>query len=292
MTLHGILWGGAIDGSDFVYSPIANVESELGELTTFVGAVVPVTDIAITAVSAPASVTRGNTTSVDVTVKNVGNQDVSSDITVTLVSDNATPADTTDDITVGQQTIAGGLTASTSTTLSFSWNTTGANTGDHTLTGSHNVTDADATNNSGSTVVAVNEPGAGVVAHVETTTPFTQIKGKSGKAKLFLTMDVDDASGSAVSGATVDVALTLPSGSTTSTSGTTGSDGKVTFELSGRDAPRGNYTSQVTDISGTAVSFDRCTDSDGDMDESKTTFTVNSDGTVTKTGVVDECAAA
>jgi hypothetical protein len=31
-TLLGILWGGS--GSQFVYSPIANIEQELGALTT------------------------------------------------------------------------------------------------------------------------------------------------------------------------------------------------------------------------------------------------------------------
>ena len=34
-TLYGILWGGASDGTYFVYSPLDNVESELGTLTTF-----------------------------------------------------------------------------------------------------------------------------------------------------------------------------------------------------------------------------------------------------------------
>jgi hypothetical protein len=34
VTLYGILWGGSSDGKTFVYSPIANVEVELGALTT------------------------------------------------------------------------------------------------------------------------------------------------------------------------------------------------------------------------------------------------------------------
>lgn len=34
VVLAGILWGGSTDGSSFVYSPISNVESELGELVT------------------------------------------------------------------------------------------------------------------------------------------------------------------------------------------------------------------------------------------------------------------
>ena len=35
VTLLGILWGGNSSGTLFVYSPITNVERELGPLTTF-----------------------------------------------------------------------------------------------------------------------------------------------------------------------------------------------------------------------------------------------------------------
>jgi hypothetical protein len=35
VTLYGVLWGGASDGSFLVYSPIANVRRELGPLDTF-----------------------------------------------------------------------------------------------------------------------------------------------------------------------------------------------------------------------------------------------------------------
>jgi hypothetical protein len=34
VTLVGILWGGNSSGTQFVYSPIANIEQELGALTT------------------------------------------------------------------------------------------------------------------------------------------------------------------------------------------------------------------------------------------------------------------
>jgi hypothetical protein len=35
VTLVGILWGGDDTGTQFVYSPMTNVERELGALTTF-----------------------------------------------------------------------------------------------------------------------------------------------------------------------------------------------------------------------------------------------------------------
>ncbi len=113
-------------------------------------AVGPVTDIAVTAVDAPSSVVVGDTTSVDVTVENVGNQDVSSDIDVAL-------EDETDVVTIGTQTITGGLVAGESVTLTYSWDTTDSSLGDHTLTGSHNFSDDDSTNDAKSTVVTVEE---------------------------------------------------------------------------------------------------------------------------------------
>ena len=41
VTLNGILWGGASDGSYFVYSPISNIETDLGHLTTYVAGGTP-----------------------------------------------------------------------------------------------------------------------------------------------------------------------------------------------------------------------------------------------------------
>jgi hypothetical protein len=35
VTLVGVLWGGNESGTQFVYSPMANIERELGALTTF-----------------------------------------------------------------------------------------------------------------------------------------------------------------------------------------------------------------------------------------------------------------
>jgi hypothetical protein len=114
---------------------------------------VPVTDIAITAVSAPSSVIKGEVLDVSVTVENVGNQDITSGINVTLTDDG---------VTIGTQTISGGLTAGASTTLTYSWDTCSATLSDHTLTASHNFADDDASNDSKSTTVTVNEPTAGV----------------------------------------------------------------------------------------------------------------------------------
>src|SRR6266576_1406077 len=59
----------------------------------------PLTDVAVTGVNVPGTVVQGNATSVSVTVKNFGNQDVTA-FDVTL-------QDTTDHVTVGTQTVGG-----------------------------------------------------------------------------------------------------------------------------------------------------------------------------------------
>ena len=121
-----------------------------GSDSASVHVVTPLTDIAITSVNGLANAEVGST--VNVTVENVGNQDVASNIDITLV-------DTTDGPTIGTQTIADGLAPGASTTLTFPWNTGGASSpADHTLTASHNFSDENGSNNSGSTVVTVNDP--------------------------------------------------------------------------------------------------------------------------------------
>lgn len=121
----------------------------------------PVTDIAITEVSVPSSVLQGDVVSVDVVVKNVGNQDVGSNINVTLTDD-------TDLVTISTQTISGGLAVGAFTTLIYSWDTGSASIGDHILTASHDFVDDNASNDFNSGTVAVNEPaGELIVTSIE-----------------------------------------------------------------------------------------------------------------------------
>src|SRR5712664_3739554 len=72
----------------------------------------PLTDLAVTSVSGPSVAVQGSPSSVTVSVKNVGNQDVST-FDVTL-------QDTTEHVTVGTQSVSG-LVAGASTTVTFSW---------------------------------------------------------------------------------------------------------------------------------------------------------------------------
>jgi hypothetical protein len=108
----------------------------------------PVTDVAVTGVSAPGSVSQGHSLNVAVTVGNVGNQDVGTSFVVSL-------QDSTAGVTLGSQTVTG-LTAGANATLTFSWNTTDAALGSHTLVATHTLADDNAANNQRSAVVAVN----------------------------------------------------------------------------------------------------------------------------------------
>src|SRR5881396_1841563 len=83
----------------------------------------PLTDVAGTGVNGPSTAVQGHTSSVTVTVKNFGNQDVSAAFNVTL-------EDTTEHATLGTQAVAG-LAVGASVNLTFAW--TPAATGDHIL---------------------------------------------------------------------------------------------------------------------------------------------------------------
>src|SRR5213593_1837658 len=124
----------------------------------------PVTDVAVTSVTAPAAFTQGATVNVGVTVKNVGNQPVGA-FAVTL-------QEAPDGAPFAPQTVTS-LSAGAQTTLTFSWSTSSTTSiGSHTLTASHDLTpDDNATNNQASTTVTVHDAdhnplnGATVVGH-------------------------------------------------------------------------------------------------------------------------------
>ena len=153
----------------------------------------PVTDLAITNVSAPTSVTQGTTADVQVTVRNVGNQDVAAGFGVTL-------EDATDGVGIGTQSVPG-LAAGAQATLSFSWNTTTSSAGSHTLTASHDFADDDASNDQASTSTSVYLPGTGDGIHVGNLDGSGTRNGKTWYAVVEVT--VHDVSHNPINGATV-----------------------------------------------------------------------------------------
>jgi hypothetical protein len=169
----------------------------------------PVTDLAVTGVSAPANVTSGATVNVAVTVRNVGNQNVAASFDVTLT-------DNTAGTTIGTQTV-NGLAAGGATTLNFSWNTTGATTGSHTLAASHNFADDNASNNSASTTSTIGAPSAAI--HIGDLDGMTSVSGSTWGATVEIT--VHDANHAVLNGATV-VGTWTGAGSLASNTCTTG----------------------------------------------------------------------
>jgi pimeloyl-ACP methyl ester carboxylesterase len=121
------------------------------------GPVTPFTDLAVTSVSAPTSAARGQSINVEVNVQNTGNQDVNTDILVTLISDNATPADPNDDLSIGTATILGGLTPGASSVAVFAWDTTDVTLGNHLLTAQVNLSDDNAANDQATSVVEIQD---------------------------------------------------------------------------------------------------------------------------------------
>jgi len=110
----------------------------------------PTTDVAVSGVSAPATVTQGNTAAIAVTVQNVGGLNVGTSFDVVLT-------DATAGVMIGTQTLTG-LAVGANTTRTFNWNTTSAALGSHTLVATHSLTDANAANNEGSATITVNAP--------------------------------------------------------------------------------------------------------------------------------------
>jgi hypothetical protein len=109
----------------------------------------PVTDIAITSVSAPSIAVQGDTVDIDVVVRNVGNQSAG-EFSVTL-------EDTTTGRELGTQTMTG-LAVGDSQTLPFSWNTAGEEVRVHILKASLTLAgDGNSGNDSATTSVDIKE---------------------------------------------------------------------------------------------------------------------------------------
>src|SRR5207249_360173 len=88
------------------------------------------------------------TSNVTVTVRNFGNQNVTTAFDVTL-------QDTSANVTIGTQTVAG-LAAGGAATLTFAW--APATTGDHTLLASHSLSDDRPGNDRRNTTIPMDPP--------------------------------------------------------------------------------------------------------------------------------------
>jgi len=223
----------------------------------------PVTDIAITSVSAPTAVTQGATVNVVVTTKNVGNQNVAASFDVTL-------QDATDGVTIGKQSVAG-LTAGASTTLTFSWNTTASSFGNHTLSASHTLTDDVPSNNQSTTTVTVNSPS--MVIHIGDLDGFASRNGSNWSVTVEIT--VHDANHAPLNGATVVGHWSqLGQNSNTCTTGDLGGNGTCTvlFPSLKRSVSSVNFT--VVSVTMPDRIYDRTLNHDVDGSSNGTTIKV------------------
>jgi CARDB len=223
----------------------------------------PVTDLAITSVTAPSSVTRGSTVNVVVTIKNVGNQGVSTPFNVSL-------QDVTDNVTVGSQSV-GGLVAGASTTRTFSWNTAASSTGGHTLTASHDLTDNNGANNQASTAVTVND--ASSVIHIGDLDGSASSNGSNWSVTVEIT--VHDANHNPLNGATVVGHWSqLGVNSNTCTTGDLGGNGTciVLFPSLKRGVTFVNFT--VVSVTQPGRTYDRTLNHDVDGSSNGTTVRV------------------
>ena len=224
----------------------------------------PSTDVAVTGVSAPASVTQGNTASVVVSIQNTGTVNVTQTFNVTLT-------DATDAVAIGTQSVAG-LLAGATTTRTFSWNTTGASLGSHTLTASHNFTDDNAANNQASTTSSVLAPSVNI--HIGDLDAFPSNDGTTWSATVEIT--VHDATHNPLNGATI-VGTWSRSGlnSDTCTSGDLGGNGTciVLFPNLKRSVKSVSFT--VASVTMAGKTYVAASNHDPDGDSNGTTIKVS-----------------
>jgi len=224
----------------------------------------PVTDLAITSVTAPSSVTRGSAVNVVVTIKNVGNQSVTTPFNVSL-------QDVTDNVGVGSQSVAG-LVAGASTTRTFSWNTAASSIGSHTLTARHDLGDDNGANNQASTTVTVND--ASSVIHIGNLDGSASSNGSNWSVRVEIT--VHDANHNPLNGATVVGHWSqLGTNSNTCTTGDLGGNGTciVLFPSLKRSVTFVNFT--VVSVTLAGRTYDRTLNHDVDGSSNGTTVRVN-----------------
>ena len=223
----------------------------------------PVTDIGITSVTAPASVTAGSTVNVVVTVRNVGNQPVGT-FDVSL-------QDGTDAVSLGSKSVAG-LSAGASITRTFSWNTAGSSTGSHTLTASLALGDDNGANDQATTTVTVNE--ASSVIHIGDLDGSAARNGSNWSVTVEIT--VHGANHNPLNGATVVGHWSqLGMNSNTCTTGDLGGNGTCTmlFPSLKRSVTFVNLT--VVSVTLAGRTYDRTLNHDVDGSSNGTTVRVN-----------------
>ena len=224
-----------------------------------------VLDVAIQGVSGPGSVTLGNTANIVVTVRNAGSDNVETPFNVTLT-------DATDNVVIGTQSVSG-LDAGATTTRSYSWNTTGASVGAHTLTAQHTLVDENPANNQSSTTVTVNPQSTSM--HVGNLTGIPLDDGTTWSA--VVEVAVHDAAHNPLNGVTV-VGSWTPNGffnSNTCTTGELGGNGTCIMLYPAISKKRKSMSFTVNSLTKSLYTYASSSNHDVDGGSNGTTIKVN-----------------
>jgi len=224
-----------------------------------------VLDVAIQGVSGPGSVTLGNTANIVVTVRNAGSDNVETPFNVTLT-------DATDNVVIATQSVSG-LDAGATTTRSYSWNTTGASVGAHTLTAQHTLVDENPANNQSSTTVTVNPQSTSM--HVGNLTGIPLDDGTTWSA--VVEVAVHDAAHNPLNGVTV-VGSWTPNGffnSNTCTTGELGGNGTCIMLYPAISKKRKSVSFTVNSLTKSLYTYASSSNHDVDGGSNGTTIKVN-----------------
>ncbi len=220
----------------------------------------PRTDVAITNVSAPASVVQGTSTAVSVTVENQGNQALTG-VSVSLSTTGGT-------ITNSPQSV--NLVAGEAAVLSFTWDTSGAAPGGHTLTATHDRSpDDDPSDDSGSDTSNVVAPPSD--AHIGDLDAGGSKQGRTWTATV--TIRVHDGADNPLSGATVSGNWGSPVNGASSC--TTGASGSCQVSASGIRNRDKSVRWTVSNVTHATLGYDPGANHDPDGDSNGTTITVS-----------------
>jgi subtilase family serine protease len=238
----------AIPGYDFVTglgSPMA------ANLVPALAAVLDTADFSLTVSPASATVpTTGGTVTYTVVISRLGGY--SDGVNLSVSSSPALPDGATASFSPNP------AADSSTLTLSVPANTT-AGTYSLTITGTGTGTLSGTTRTAGAALRVLAAPVSVYVALPAGTNGYALSGGSSGTKDLTVTVALVDDFAQPVAGASVSAQTIVPSQTLTIDygTGTTASDGTVSFTI--RNAPVGTYTTTVTSITGTSLSWDGTT---------------------------------
>lgn len=134
----------------------------------------------------------------------------------------------------------------------YDWDTTAYSDGSHTVTA--RATDTNSQTASDSNGVTVNNGGGSTDDYMHVSSITYQAIYRGPNAWLTIYVSIVDQNGNPVSGATVTIDVQYPSGSVSTFTTTTGSDGVAVFDL-GKTA-KGSYTVTVTGVTHSSYTYD------------------------------------